>query len=280
MAINFPDTPTTGDEFTAAGRTWVWDGTTWNNDATVSFDAIQLDTTAGLFPDTGEVVWDIDAETASVGLDGVLTTRIGQDLFIRVKNASGSVAIPVGTLVQFAGAAGDTVTVQPAITDGSVDHNYMVGITAEQIAADGFGFVATQAVVGGIDTNVWTPGTILYGDDSTAGNLTATAPTAPSFKSPVAAVVKQGAGSSGKILVRMDSGEGLDGLHNVELTSSANGEVLQYDGTKWVNATIDALPDQTGNSGTYLTTDGSTASWAAIEAGGDPKPDTFLLMGA
>jgi hypothetical protein len=31
---------------------------------------------------------------------------------------------------------------------------------------------------------------------------------------------------------------------------------------------IDALPDQTGNDGKYLTTDGSTASWETVEGGG------------
>ena len=29
MAINFPDSPTLNQEFTAANRTWKWDGTTW-----------------------------------------------------------------------------------------------------------------------------------------------------------------------------------------------------------------------------------------------------------
>lgn len=29
MAINFPDSPTLNELFTAAGRTWKWDGTTW-----------------------------------------------------------------------------------------------------------------------------------------------------------------------------------------------------------------------------------------------------------
>lgn len=29
MAINFPDTPALNDEFTAAGRTWIWDGSAW-----------------------------------------------------------------------------------------------------------------------------------------------------------------------------------------------------------------------------------------------------------
>jgi hypothetical protein len=29
MAINFPDSPTTNEVFSAGGRTWKWDGTTW-----------------------------------------------------------------------------------------------------------------------------------------------------------------------------------------------------------------------------------------------------------
>lgn len=30
MALNFPDTPTTGDLYTNAGRTWRWNGTAWD----------------------------------------------------------------------------------------------------------------------------------------------------------------------------------------------------------------------------------------------------------
>jgi hypothetical protein len=44
------------------------------------------------------------------------------------------------------------------------------------------------------------------------------------------------------------------------------------------NLNISALPSQTGNNGKYLTTDGSTASWATITT--DPTPSVFLLMGA
>jgi hypothetical protein len=29
-AIDFPNSPTTGQEFTSGGRTWIWDGTVWN----------------------------------------------------------------------------------------------------------------------------------------------------------------------------------------------------------------------------------------------------------
>ena len=29
MALDFPDSPTTGDEFDASGKTWVYDGVKW-----------------------------------------------------------------------------------------------------------------------------------------------------------------------------------------------------------------------------------------------------------
>ena len=48
-------------------------------------------------------------------------------------------------------------------------------------------------------------------------------------------------------------------------------------GVTWASAPI-SLPSQSGNGGKYLTTDGSTASWAAITT--DPLPSVFLLMGA
>lgn len=213
-----------------------WSSLPYTGADVTSLDYLGFDTSAAHTFGTADVAWDADAETVAVGLDGVVTARIGQDLYIRVKNASGTTAIPVGTLVEFAGAAGDTVTAQPATTDGSVDHHYMIGITAEEIAADGFGFVALNGIVGGLNTSAWAAGTILYPDPTTAGNLTSTEPTAPNLKMPVAAVVFQGSGTSGKILVRMHVGEELSELHDVQITTPANGQVLQYDGTKWVNA--------------------------------------------
>jgi len=44
---------------------------------------------------------------------------------------------------------------------------------------------------------------------------------------------------------------------------------------------IYVVPDQTGESGKYLTTDGSSSSWATVSAGvSDATPTVFLLMGA
>ena len=39
------------------------------------------------------------------------------------------------------------------------------------------------------------------------------------------------------------------------------------------NIDVDSLPSQSGNSGKFLTTNGSTASWATVQGGGDSLPD-------
>ena len=57
-----------------------------------------------------------------------------------------------------------------------------------------------------------------------------------------------------------------------------SGKYLTTDGTTSSWGTVNALPSQTGNSGKYLTTNGSTASWASIVT--DPTPSIFMLMGA
>lgn len=61
----------------------------------------------------------------------------------------------------------------------------------------------------------------------------------------------------------------------------ANGTVLtansaQADGVEWVSA----LPSQSGQSGNYLTTNGTAASWGAISAGGMTLISTTALSGS
>jgi hypothetical protein len=61
---------------------------------------------------------------------------------------------------------------------------------------------------------------------------------------------------------------------NGYILTAASTESL---GVQWASAPI-SLPTQTGNTGKYLTTNGSTASWASIVT--DPTPSIFMLMGA
>lgn len=191
--------------------------------------------------DPGELGWDADFETLALVLDSGVTLQVGQEHLVRVKNASGSVAIPKGRAVMFAGAAGDTVTVSPAVSDGSVNHEYLVGITAEEIPADGFGFTTQYGFVNQLKTDYagWALGTLLYVDPANPGQLTHVEPTAPAWHKPIAAVTRLQA-ESGRILVRTATGEVLNELHNVSITTPTNGQVLKYNSGSgvWENGAV------------------------------------------
>ena len=62
------------------------------------------------------------------------------------------------------------------------------------------------------------------------------------------------------------------------VTSILNANITDTRVAVTSNLAIDALPSQATHAGEYLTTDGSTASWATITT--DPTPAVFLLMGA
>ena len=77
---------------------------------------------------------------------------------------------------------------------------------------------------------------------------------------------------SSKTLVATDSTQ-----YVVPSQTGNSGKYLTTDGTTSSWGTVNALPSQTGNSGKYLTTNGTTASWATITT--DPTPTALLFGG-
>lgn len=61
-------------------------------------------------------------------------------------------------------------------------------------------------------------------------------------------------------------GSGNISIDSLPSQTGNTGKFLTTDGSSASWATVNALPSQTGQSGKYLTTDGSAASWAAIPA--------------
>ena len=208
-----------------------------------NLNALTFDTSPTGVPTTpGTMSWDPDMETAVLVLDGV-NLQIGQEHVIRVKNNSGSVAIPNGTAVMFAGATGDTVKATPAISTSLNEPNLLIGITTEEIPAavgdEGFGFVTQFGFVNNVDTDGMTLGSLLYVDPATPGLLTTTQPAAPNWTFPVAAVTKVNA-SSGRILVRIIPGGHLHDVVDVAIEGTpADNELLAYNSNTatWINQT-------------------------------------------
>ena len=78
-----------------------------------------------------------------------------------------------------------------------------------------------------------------------------------------------------RVVLKNSSGTTIKTLDNVdELSTSAaipsqtgnSGEFLTTDGSNLSWAVIDAIPSQTGNAGKYLKTDGTTATWATVSS--------------
>jgi hypothetical protein len=231
IAVTSPRSATITTAGSASARIDIYQQTYATNLVGVEFISepswLQFNTNAIASIEPGRFGWNADQETVTLGLDENVDLDLGQHQVIRIKNNSTTTAIPKFTLVMFAGAVGDTVKVSPAITDGSVPHEYMVGITAEVIPADGFGFIVTDGVIKNVNTAAYPLGTILYADPTTPGGLTATKPEAPNLKLPIAAVTRTQQ-SSGRVLVRMTGGLTLSEIHDVQINNPQNGDVLKY----------------------------------------------------
>jgi len=221
-----------------------------------NLDYAQFDTTyAGGSTTPGMLAWDQANETLQFMLDDHVTLQIGQEHVMRVKNNSGSVAIPERTIVMFAGATGDTIKVAPAVSDGSVSVNYLAGITTEEIPADGFGFVTQLGFINHVNTNAWPVGTILYPDPTVPGGFTDVEPTSPAWRIPIAAVTKQNS-SAGRMLVRAIPSGGGGGGASVEVSDTA--PVSGEQGDMWLDST-------TGNLYVYYQ-DVDSSQWIQVQA--------------
>ena len=281
IAVTSPRSATITTSGVASARIDEYQQTYANNLVGVEYISepawLQFNTNAVANITPGRFGWNAEQETVRLGLDDDVAINIGQDEVIRVKNNSGSVAIPKFTLVMFAGATGDTVKVSPAITDGSIPHEYMVGITAEVIPADGFGFVKTTGVLQNVDTSAYSLGTILWADPAVPGGLTATKPAAPNLKLPIAAVTRVQA-QSGRVLVRMTTGLTLSEIHDVQTNGKTDGDALVWDAAnnRWTNAVVYGEPTELSIGTVSTGTAGSTAS-ATITGDAPAQTISFVI---
>lgn len=218
-------------------------------------DSVQLDLTAGVTSAVGQIAWDAAQGTASLGLlGGNVISRVGQSLVAYVTNAE-SVTITKGQAVYLFSAQGDRATVKLANNTGDSTSAKTLGIVAEDITANGTGFVVCQGVVYGLNLSAFTAGDTIY-LGATAGALTATKPYAPNHLVYLGVVEKANAGA-GQLYVRVQNGYELDELHNVSAQSPSNGQTIVYNSSTslWEKNTV-SLTD--GVNGTLPATNGGT----------------------
>lgn len=195
----------------------------------VDFDTLN---SASVISSAGRLFWNTEEGTLDLGMRDDVIQSIGMEFFMPpTKNNSGE-EIPNGSFVMATGVQGDRITIAKAITNGSIDPMYMIGIATQTIEnGSETGLVTTHGIVRDINTSLWTVGTILYPNPSVAGGLTSTAPESPNIKTAIAIVLRQHQ-NTGQIYVRMTNGSVLGGTDsNVQISSPTDGQVLTYDST-------------------------------------------------
>jgi hypothetical protein len=209
----------------------------------------------------------VNIEVISIASAAAGEEAYSQELLFYGK-ASG--AISKGDAVMFAGSEGDHFLFARA-TQAAIEanHEYLIGLATQDLANNEYGYVTEFGNISSLDTSGYTAGDILWFDagGTTAGALTTTEPAAPLAKIQVAAVIRSHQ-NEGVIFVRPTWFHSLDELHDVNITSVADKDLLVWNDTEgyWENSkTVDTLTANTfvksgGTSSEFLKADGSIDS--------------------
>lgn len=206
-------------------------------------DFVQFDLSHTATSGVGKVMWNSTEGTLEYQLvGGNIAHRIGQDLVARVRNNTGG-TLAKGSVVYVSGANGDRKQVALASAANESQSTKVIGVLAEAITDGNEGFCMVTGVVKGLNTSSYTVGTGLWLSDTTPGAFTATRPVAPSHGVFVGWVTRVHA-NNGEIWVNVQNGYELDELHDVKITTPANGQILRYNSTGgyWENKDFSSDP--------------------------------------
>lgn len=152
------------------------------------------------------------------------------------------VALTKGQAVYVSGANGTNMLVSKAGNGSEATASKTLGLIAQDLAVNGIGFVIADGLLAGLDTSTATAGDPVW--LGTNGNLLfglVNKPTAPDHMVYLGVVTRVHA-VNGEIFVKVQNGFEINELHDVKLTSLANGQTLVYNSTSglWENGLIES----------------------------------------
>ena len=212
-----------------------------------NIDVIDFDTAYATTLTAGQMGWNGN-NTLGLGMSGGnITQEIGLQTYVYGKASS---AITKGQLIKKTGANGTSGVITFAPTTANMTNSGdIIGIAAESIALNGFGYIISTGNIKGFNTTgsssgeTWADGDTLYYNPSGNGLMTKTKPSAPNLKVEVGIVINASSGGSGSVTVEIIHGSQLGGTDsNVQITSPTGGQILSYNQTAqyWSNINLTA----------------------------------------
>jgi hypothetical protein len=276
------------------------------------------------------IKWSDGEGTLEVGLKGGnVKLAVGQEQLALCYNGTGS-TLTKGTVVYISGAQGQRPSISKASASSESTSSKTLGVVAEAINNGSEGLVCTSGIVREVNTSTFTEGQALW-LSTTAGLISSTMPTQPNHSVFIGYCIKSNASSgqifvkiqngyeldelhnvlitspttgqtlkynsatglwengsiSGGVFevfyqadspsspqlgdIWVESDVDVPEYDNISINtlvpnqSGNSGKYLTTNGTSVSWNTVNSLPSQSGNSGKYLTTDGTTATWGTLD---------------
>jgi hypothetical protein len=205
----------------------------------VSFDTTPTGVPAAL----GTLSWNATDNTLDLQSDGI-TYQLGQELAQNVKRFDNS-GLTNGKVVYVTGSDGANILVDYAIATSDATSGNTFAVMTASASGGAKAPATTFGLVRQLDTSAMTEGATVWLSGTVAGGMTTTKPSAPTHTVQIGICVRSHA-TEGVIFVQIQNGYELEELHNVAISSAAEGQVLTYEASTglWKNKT----PADTGFS--------------------------------
>jgi hypothetical protein len=163
------------------------------------------------------------------------------------------VALTKGEAVYVTGSTGNDGTnmiVGKASNAQESTSSKTLGLIETSLAVNGQGYVITEGLLAGLDTNSANPGDPVWlGVNGSLIYGLANKPVAPDHLVFIGIVTRKQQ-NNGEIFVKVQNGFELEEIHNLVLTNKTTGDMIKWNGSRWVNFK--------GTSGSFTSADGKT----------------------